>query len=107
MNEFVLGQLDAYCYMVERGKPAAMIPVQKHYTAEAIKFISKCSNSKLKVFVENLSDDWDTLWIYKYPHILEVIKELQQAPDNIFSKWALGKLFGYDEESIQNFINRS
>lgn len=35
MNEYLRGHIDAYCYMVERGKPAAMIPIHKRLVDEA------------------------------------------------------------------------
>lgn len=95
------GEIGAYCYMVKRGKPAAMIPIQERYAPEAISLIEK---HELNSYTEWLSEGWKTLWIYKYPHILEVIKSVPQAPSAVFEHWLLGKLFGYEEAAIHEFI---
>lgn len=54
--------------------------------------------------MEILSKGWVTFWGYKYPHILEVIKNMPQAPKTVYDHWVLGKLFGYDEVAIQEFV---
>ncbi|GAB6100414.1 hypothetical protein JCM16358_22930 [Halanaerocella petrolearia] len=101
MSQFLKGQAEAYCYMVNRGKPAATLAVQDRYLDEIKEFIEQ---ENLLTYNEELYEGWQTLWIYKYPHILEVIKTLQQTPDSKFDHWILGKLFGYDEHSIHEFI---
>ncbi len=102
-ESFNLGQLAAYCYMVERGKPAAMIPIKKSQVKSAIKFVKEIS--ELMVHTEEISDsDWQIFWVYKHPHILEVIKSLPRVPRTVFDHWVLGKLFGYDETSIQSYL---
>lgn len=98
----LLGQVDAYCYMVERGKPAALVPVQERWLEEVSRLVTDTYG--LKVYTESLSDGWAGLWIYKYPHVLEVIKAMRQAPQTVFDHWALGKLFGYTEEAIHEFL---
>lgn len=105
MPERLLGQVDAYCYMVQRGKPAAMVAVQERHLAEVSQVITGVH--KLNVYVEPLSEGWLSVWIYKYSHILQVIKDLQQAPKTALDHWILGKLFGYSEEAIQEFFESS
>ncbi len=104
MNDYLQGQIESYCYMVKNGKPAAMISIQERYVEDAIKKIKSLSN--LKTIIEDNSKGWKVLWIYKYPHIEKIIKSSQQAPKTVFEHWVLGKLFGYSEEAIANFINR-
>lgn len=77
--------------MVKREKPAAMSPIQERYLPEAISFIEKL---ELNMHTKWFSKGWATLWIYKYTHILEVIKSVPQAPSNVFGHWLLGILFG-------------
>lgn len=36
-----IGEIQAYCYMVQRGKPAAMVPIQERHLEKAIAFIVK------------------------------------------------------------------
>lgn len=105
MNDYLDGQIEAYCYMVKNGKPAAMLPIQERYIDDAIEKVTSISN--LNTFIEELSDGWRVLWIYNYPHIKEIIKSSQQAPDTLFNHWVLGKLFGYSEEAINEYLIRS
>lgn len=102
MNERILGEIDAYAFMVQQGKPAAAIPIKTDYLAAAVKYISKTHGSS--TYYEELSEGWVTLWIYEYPHILEIIKIVRHSPQSTFDHWVLGKLFGYDEAAIAKFI---
>jgi hypothetical protein len=103
LPEYINGEIRTYCYLVERGKPAATIAIKKCYTDNVIKIIS--NDCHLKAYIENLKYDWNTVWIYKYDHILEVIKSLPQVPHTTVDHWLLGKLFGYDEESIHKYLS--
>ncbi len=49
------------------------------------------------------------IWLYKYRHVLEVLKHLNGWDSNtkIFETWAWGKAFGYSEEAIAEFICKS
>lgn len=105
MSDQIIGELEAYCYMIHRGgKPAASVAIQDRYLETAASIVE---SHGLKYHVEELSPGWKTFWVYQYPHILDVIKALPQAPETVFDHWALGKLFGYSEESIQNFLSTS
>lgn len=103
MDSPACGEVSANAYMVERGKPAAMIAVQERYAEEAVSFIE--DTFALKTHIENLANGWITLWIYKYKHILDVIKMAPQAPQTVTDHWILGKLFGYEESAIDGFIS--
>ncbi|MCL6458871.1 MAG: hypothetical protein K6T85_12765 [Gorillibacterium sp.] len=93
-------ELVVYCDLVKKGKPAACIPLQTRHVEEALVMVGK----ELLTHVEHLSDGWVTFWIYKYPHILEAIKNTPQTPKTAYDHWVLGKLFGYEEVAIQEFI---
>ena len=99
------GIISANCYMVQRGKPAALISIHKDEVEEAIEFIN---SHNLKALVrEDNGEEWKSLWIFKYDHILTVIESLPVGcPQNPYEHWILGKLFGYDEHSIEKFINK-
>lgn len=91
-----------YCYMVQRGKPAALMPIQERHLEAAEKTVTEVFG--LKIYVEKLHPGWVSLWIYKYPHILEVIKTAPQDPRTVTDHWLLGKLFGYEEAAIQELL---
>jgi len=97
-----IGEIQAYCYMVQRGKPAAMVPIQKRHLKKAVTFIVK--EFDLKYHIDLLCEGWATLWIYKQPHIREVIKTVSDKPETVFDHWVLGKLFGYEEAAIGDFL---
>lgn len=98
----ITGEVMAYCYMVKRGKPAAMVAVQECYISEVTGIVAELG---LQIYTEPLSEGWFTLWIYRYQHILEVIKCLPQTPRTVTDHWILGKLFGYDEAAIKEFLS--
>jgi hypothetical protein len=95
------GEINAYCYMVQRGKPAALLPIKEKDAVGAIALVELLG---LKSYQEILADGWVSLWIYKYPHILEVIKSIPQEPKTAIEHWILGKLLGYEEAAIQDFL---
>jgi hypothetical protein len=88
--------------MVKRGKPSAILPVQNRYVKQAKEKILK--NYGLQVYEQQLSEGWTVLWIYKKDYMLEVIKMLPEKPKTIFDHWVLGKVFGYSDEAIEEFI---
>ena len=102
MNDHLWGEVTAYAYMVARGKPAGSIPVKIIYIDEIKSFVK--NNYGLNVYCEKLSEGWVTLWIYKYRHILDVIKSLKRSPQSAFDHWVQGKLFGYEEAAIAEFL---
>lgn len=95
-------ELRIYCDLVKKGKPAACIPLQVRHIDEARAIVNQ--EGVLQVHVEGLSEGWVTFWVYRYPHILEAIKNTPQAPKTAYDHWILGKLFGYEEAAIQEFI---
>lgn len=102
MDSPVSGEILAYSYMVERGKPAAMLPIHERDADNAARFVKETFG--LNTYIADLTEGWKTFWIYKYEHVLSVIRVLPQAPETILDHWILGKLFGYEESVIQEFI---
>lgn len=100
---FLMSELHTYCYLVARGKPAAYIAVKQQHVEEAAQLIA---SEGLRSYIEPLNDEWVTLWIYRYPHILEVIKASPNEPQSVYDDWILGKLFGYSEEAIGEFAGK-
>ncbi|WP_039658507.1 hypothetical protein [Clostridium tyrobutyricum] len=102
MDKFIKGQIISYCQFVKCGKPAAMMALQDRYVEEAKNLIDNQFN--LSVHIENLSEGWKTMWIYKEKYVLEIILELPKQPKTIFDHWVLGKVFGYSEQSIKDYL---
>ncbi|GAA0366444.1 hypothetical protein [Bacillus horti] len=73
-------ELRVYCTLVKRGKPAASIPLQNRHVKEAKEIVEQ--EEGLQTYTEELYEGWVTFWVYKYPHILEVIKSSPQTPQN-------------------------
>jgi len=96
--EFVKGQVSAYCYMIQRGKPSAILPIQNRYIDELQRYIE--SQYGLHVYAEELTEEWTTLWIYKDSYMLKIIQGLPHKPETVFDHWVLGKIFGYSDEAI-------
>lgn len=102
VGESFLGELEAYCYLVQRGgKPAASLALQDRLLDTAKSIVD---GHGLCWYVERLSSGWSTVWVYRYPHILDVIKATPRTPRSVFDHWVLGNLFGYSEEAIRDFI---
>lgn len=102
MNDYLKAQIDAYCYMVKRGKPAAMLAIQNRHTEE---IEEKVKNNQLNVYIEDLSNGWKTIWIYKEDYLIEIIKRMPEQPKDAYDHWVLGKIFGYSDDAIKNFID--
>lgn len=100
--DYVTTELDVLCYLVERGKPAAMVAIKTGYMAAAQRHVSR--QYGLQWQARKLSAEWDELWIYKYPHIGRIIAALPANPETDLDHWMLGKLFGYEEAAIGAFL---
>lgn len=100
--DYIKGQVRSFCYMVVRGKPAANIAVQKRYTNQVVKLIK--NEFDLFTTTKEYYPDWTEIWIYKYVHIGKVISTIPRKPKTITEHWLLGKLFGYSEQAIHDFI---
>ena len=98
----MLGQLESECYMVQRGKPAALAPIKKSMYMDYKVFVEEEYN--LKVLIQDISEEWVSFYIYKSDYIKEIIESLPEKPESIFDHWVLGKLFGYSDEAINEFL---
>lgn len=79
--------------------------LQDRHVDEATKLVTE--EHRLHVYTEWLYGGWVTFWVYKYDHILEVIQSTTPVPNTPFDHWVLGKLYGYDESSIAEYLNES
>jgi hypothetical protein len=102
LNNFTLGQIASNCYMVQRGKPASVSAIKKSVAEKLKEYVE--DNYGLNVFIDILNDEWVEFWIYKHEYLIDIIKQLPDIPKNNYDHWVLGKIFGYSDESIKEFI---
>lgn len=94
-------ELKNYCELVKKEKPAAMIPITEKNLEQAIK---TAVSYGVKHYYVNYYENWYEFWVYTYPHILDVIKSVPDSPSSAYDHWILGKLFGYSDHSISEFL---
>jgi len=100
----VLSSLETQAALISRGvRPAAMEAVQDRYVDGAREVANQYG---LFALFEDLSDGWKAVWIYKHPHIGFVIEKTGRQPATAFDHWVLGKVFGYSEEAIADYLLR-
>lgn len=101
MNDRIKSEIETYCYLIGKGKPSAMLPIQTRYTETAKEIIHA---HKLSHYIEDLADGWKVLWIYKDKYLIDIIKKMPEKPNTVYDHWVLGKIFGYSDEAIREFI---
>jgi hypothetical protein len=105
LRGYLIGQAAAYCEMVCRGvRLAGQLCVPPEYADDVSAFIS---GEECKVAVYPLSDERVTLWIYREKSALALIDDLRSAPTSKVGVWAMGKLFGYADCEVIDFLERS
>jgi len=101
MNDFLRGQIAEHCYLVQRGKPVSVLAYQERYHNEVVELVKEF---KLEFKTTTNSKGWGELYIYKNPVLAYVIDELPKEPKTPAEHYLLGALFGYDTNSICEFI---
>lgn len=105
INDAIKMQIYIYCQAVQTGnKPVANMLLQTRYIDKAKKIILKHG---LNLYVENIkeNENWKSIFIYKHKYLIDIIKNIPDNPTTIYEHWILGKLFGYSDEAIGEFIN--
>ena len=46
------------------------------------------------------------VWVYRYHHQRPVIEALTNAPKSYLTEWVMGKLLGYSDESMEEFLTQ-
>ncbi len=104
-NQFLWGQFDIYCQDVKREvKPLALLSVQDRYVSRVVDYVT--NKEGLFVYTEDIAEGWSAVYIYKYDFLKDVILELPSSPQTAYEHWILGKVFGYSDNEIANFIGR-
>jgi len=100
MNESLESQIDTFSYMIDKGKPCALVAIQDRYVSEAELMVETAG---LKCLIVQSEYGWSNLWIYKHDIMLEVITNLPE-PTSAYNDWILGHAFGYSDHEILNWI---
>ena len=102
MNETLRTQIDEHCKMVSRGvKSLSILAHQEKYYDDVVNIIKEAN---LYYSSEIISDGWRVIYIYKNKTIRFLVPELPQSPTKPSEHALLGLLFGYDINSICDYI---
>lgn len=104
LNEFTSGMLMQIAYDVERGaKPAGEVTVKKDKVSEYVSLVHK--HSKTVCYIEPLDDTFSTVFIVKDPRMVALLRARPRDPKTITDHFLLGKLFGYSDDAILDWID--
>ena len=95
--------ISTHAYMCIKGKPTSVVSVQTRYIKKAIDVVK---SHNLKYHIKKLADGWCELWMYDNPIMKEIIECTPDKPASNYDHWILGKLFGYSDEKIFEFMNK-
>lgn len=103
MNDYLKAQIQDNCDSINTGKPCSALSVKIIDSEEAKNIVIE---NRLNVYTKLSSDDWVEFWIFKRIELLKIIKKMPDNPKSNFDHFMLGCLFGYDINSILDFINK-
>jgi hypothetical protein len=104
LDYIVYGQILSYCEQVLNGaKLAAQIIINKKYRKMVCDTIL---NEKCKFCDKKSGNDYYVIFIYKYPYVRILINELftEKSNPKLSDIWAAGKLFGYSDYEIGEYL---
>jgi len=105
INQFTLAQLIELCLMVSGGcKPVALISVRMNEYSEVIDVI--CKDYNLHALSKQLNESFFSIFIYKNNNLRFVLNSLPDEPKTPTDHALLGYLFGYDTDSICEYIKK-
>ena len=94
----------AEIYLIKKeARPAAEITIRNKTLSDAETMIEQAD---LKMFKTPCGENHHSLFIYKHAHLEPIIKKAVGLPTDemALQRWIEGKLFGYSEEMIGEFI---
>lgn len=104
---FLAGQVVAYCERVNTGSSlAAQLACSKIYADKLVRLIAQ---EGYKSLVRPYKPDRVALWIYRDKLVKRLIDQARSGPESPSERdmWSTGKLFGYADREVVNFIKRS
>jgi len=96
------GQAIAYCEQVRSGsRVAGQLSCEAGY---AERLSSLIASENCQAIVEKHADGRTTVWIYREDYVKDIIEWLQSIPQSKAGAWGMGKLLGYSDSEIANYI---
>jgi hypothetical protein len=126
VKSYFAGEIENLCYMVDKEvKPCALSGFSIMFDDEKnIDTIDRTPLYKIENYIKNHYPNLKfytkevvttnsknkkelhfKVYIYKYPHLENVIKNIPKEPKDV-RHWYMGKLFGYSDNMIEEFLNR-
>lgn len=110
-----ISEVENECYLIDKGvRSCALVSVSGFYQnemdilskLEEVVLVHKLHSYTIKQKFLDCDLEVYTFWIYKYHHQLALIKYVESKSDNkdILSEWITGKLLGYSDESMENYL---
>jgi len=101
-------ELQTLCNLVQLGvKPVATLNILNELVEETIEYIHLTYKLNTTIIKDPMLNCDTSVYFYKYPYYDEIIKTIYENNKFGFSNfyhWVMGKLFGYDDISILEFI---
>lgn len=104
---FLAGQVVAYCERVNTGSSlAAQLACSKLYVPNLLRLVAQ---EGCKSLVELYDPDRAAIWIYRDESVKNLIDQVRSGPEPPSDRdiWSTGKLFGYADRDVVNFIEHS
>jgi len=104
----LLAEIHILCQNVSKGaKLLADKFFQKKDDSDYVKIIDAVTKwDGLKCLISHSDDSkWVTIYIYKYDLVKELIDEIDLLPDGKLKHFINGKMYGYSDNEIMNFID--
>jgi hypothetical protein len=106
INGFALAQISELCQMVDRGcKPVALVSVRVDEYQKVIDLIY--NGYSLHAIGKQLNESFFSVLIFKNPTLRYILQSLPEEPKTPSEHALLGYLFGYDTDSICNYIRHN
>ena len=103
---FVMGQTSAYIEQVLAGaKLAAQIGCSKEHVQEVI---NAAGRDGCRCIVEDREYGRVAVWIFRSPFVRALIEEFSRnaTPPTAAGVWAMGKLFGYSDDAVGDYLQQ-
>ena len=102
---FLAGQVVAYCERVRTGMSLVCEMSFPWEHADTLTDLVEREGCRSTVDPDN--DERVTLWIYRDDIVRKFTEQLQSGIPTELAIWSTGKLFGYSDREVVNFIQRS
>lgn len=56
--------------------------------------------------IEDMGENFIDYWVYKYKHQKNILDLIYQEQNNYLKQWMMGKLLGYSDEAMEEFLNQ-